>query len=299
MFTKIYLFFFIYAFLGWCVEVVYAAFNEGKFVNRGFLNGPYCPIYGFGVVAVVSLLMPIRENLFLLFLGSIFVTSAIELITGFILEKIFKNKWWDYSDIPFNIGGYICPLFSLMWGLACLIIVDRVHPMVSRLVNIIPNMASVIVLAVLTVVLIIDIIATVKTIFKLNRKMERIEELSAIIRKSSDELGKGLAAGAISLAIKKESIGHKIYQEKEKLEEKFEKAKREVESDIAEIIQKPKDSLENMKRALNKELSEINFFGYKRLIKAFPRLKTKYNKESLKLLKEHIFKKSKKKEENK
>ena len=108
-------FFFIYAFLGWCTEVIYACVNSGKFVNRGFLNGPYCPIYGFGVVAVVMCIYPAKDNLHVLFFGSVILTTALEFITGFILEKIFNEKWWDYSDEHFNIKGYICLKFSLMW----------------------------------------------------------------------------------------------------------------------------------------------------------------------------------------
>ena len=181
MFIRIYLFFFIYAFLGWCTEVVYAALTVGKFVNRGFLNGPLCPIYGFGIIAVVKFLMPVKNNLFLLFVGSIFITSLLELLTGFVLEKMFNHKWWDYSDKPFNIGGYICPLFSLMWGIACLIVVDKIHPMISGLVYIIPDTAAVVFLAITSIVLLVDLFATVNTIFKLNKKLKHIEELSAMI----------------------------------------------------------------------------------------------------------------------
>ena len=76
--------FFIYAFLGWCTEVSYAALNTGKFVNRGFLNGPVCPIYGFGVVIVLACLTPLKGNFVLLFLGSVVLTSALEWITGFL-----------------------------------------------------------------------------------------------------------------------------------------------------------------------------------------------------------------------
>ncbi|HVI41432.1 MAG TPA: putative ABC transporter permease, partial [Anaerovoracaceae bacterium] len=114
-------YFIIYAFLGWCTEVVYAAAKTGQFVNRGFLNGPYCPIYGFGVLFVIYLLHPVIDNLLYIFLGSVLITSAIELAGGYILEEIFHQKWWDYSDMPLNIGGYICLFFSLMWGLACLV----------------------------------------------------------------------------------------------------------------------------------------------------------------------------------
>ena len=105
--------FFIYAFLGWCLEVAYHALVTGQFINRGFLNGPWCPVYGFGALAVLACLLPLRENQFLLFLGSVAVTSAIEWLTGFALEKLFHQHWWDYSDQPFNLNGYICLRFSL------------------------------------------------------------------------------------------------------------------------------------------------------------------------------------------
>ena len=112
--------FFVYGFLGWCTEVAYAAVKQGKFVNRGFLNGPICPVYGIGVGVVVQFLTPVENNLVLLYISSTILVTAIEGITGFLLEKIFHNKWWDYSDMPFNIKGYVCLKFTILWGLAVL-----------------------------------------------------------------------------------------------------------------------------------------------------------------------------------
>ena len=82
----------IYAFIGWCTEVSYAALDRGIFVNRGFLNGPYCPIYGCGVLIVVVLLTPLKKNLLILYVGSFLLTSVLEFITGFVMEKVFHNK---------------------------------------------------------------------------------------------------------------------------------------------------------------------------------------------------------------
>lgn len=106
--------FLIYAFLGWCCEVAFAAVNKGKFVNRGFLNGPVCPIYGFGMLIVVLCLWSLRDKPFLLFLGSAALTTALEFVTGFVLERFFHDKWWDYSDMPFNVKGYICLKFTVL-----------------------------------------------------------------------------------------------------------------------------------------------------------------------------------------
>lgn len=109
-----YVFYFvIYAFLGWCTEVAYKAVTVGQFVNRGFLNGPVCPIYGFGMVFVIWALTPVTDNAFLLFVGGFVITTLLEGVTGFVLEKLFHAKWWDYSSEPFNIGGYVCLKFSI------------------------------------------------------------------------------------------------------------------------------------------------------------------------------------------
>lgn len=134
--------FFVYALLGWCTEVSYAALVTGKFVNRGFLNGPVCPIYGFGAAIIFLCLEPLKQNLLLLFLGSVLLTSLLELAAGFVLEKLFHQRWWDYSDEPFNLGGYICLRFSIAWGLIGLFVVDLLHPTVMLLVRLLPPYAG-------------------------------------------------------------------------------------------------------------------------------------------------------------
>ena len=126
------LYFFTYGFLGWCTEVAYATTKQHKFVNRGFLNGPICPIYGIGVGVVVQFLTPVRENLILLYITSTILVTLIEWVTGFLMDKIFHHKWWDYSGQPLNIGGYVCLLFSLVWGAACVLIVKIIHPLMHK-----------------------------------------------------------------------------------------------------------------------------------------------------------------------
>lgn len=169
--------FLIYGFVGWCTEVIFAAVNSGKFVNRGFLNGPICPIYGFGILAVVRLLKPFGNNILLLFVGSVLITSGLEYITGFLLEKLFHQKWWDYSDVPFNIQGYICLKFSLLWGLACMFIVEIIHPLVIKFIHLLPSTLSTILCAVFLSAAITDFILTLINVLKLPKKLHTIIEL--------------------------------------------------------------------------------------------------------------------------
>jgi uncharacterized membrane protein len=283
MMINIMWYFFIYAFLGWCTEIVYAAAETGEFVNRGFLNGPACPIYGVGVLVVLYLLYPVKDNILYMFLGSILITSAIEFIGGFTLEKVFHQKWWDYSDKPLNIGGYICPTFSLAWGLACLVVVDRIHPLIMSLVNWMPQTASKVFLAIVASLFVVDLIATVRVILKLNKKLEIIDDISLKIRETSDNIGENLANGAIALV-----------QKKDDLEESFEARKEIFEADMAEMKDAQKKAIAHRKQTLNelrkanRELLEATPFGQKRLLKAFPGLKSIDHKDALETLREFI-----------
>ena len=109
-------YFLIYSCIGWCLEVIYAAATTGQLVNRGFLNGPVCPIYGFGMIIVLFALTPLQHSILLLYIGGVILPSALELVGGWALYKLYHTRWWDYSDFPFNIGGYICLEFCLLWG---------------------------------------------------------------------------------------------------------------------------------------------------------------------------------------
>ncbi len=276
-------FFFIYAFIGWCTEVVYAAVESGEFVNRGFLNGPLCPIYGAGIIFVVYLLHPVQNNILYMFIGSVLITSGIELVGGFALEKIFHHRWWDYSDMPFNIGGYICPQFALVWGLACLLIVDRIHPLTISIVGLIPMAASQIILVVLGTLFIVDLMATVNFIFKLNKNLEIIDEISLKIKEASDSMGENLANGAIALANKTADV-----------EERLEAQKELLEADVSEIKHAQLQAMANRKQELAelsktyRELLEATPLTHIRLLKAFPGLKSLEHNEALEKMKHAI-----------
>ena len=129
-------YFLIYSCIGWCLEVIYAAATTGQLVNRGFLNGPVCPIYGFGMIIVLFTLTPLQHSILLLYIGGVILPSALELVGGWALYKIYHTRWWDYSDFPFNIGGYICLKFCLLWGVGTLVVMRVVHPVVANLVDV-------------------------------------------------------------------------------------------------------------------------------------------------------------------
>ncbi|MFC0904670.1 putative ABC transporter permease [Clostridium sp. MT-14] len=140
----LFLFFTFYSFLGWLIETTFASINRKSFVNRGFLNGPFCPIYGLGAVLVLqisSLIDTYSENysIFVGILLSVIVVTLLEYATGFILEKLFNCKWWDYSDSYANIRGYICPQYSLLWGILAFLVVQIIQPLASSAFLYVPD----------------------------------------------------------------------------------------------------------------------------------------------------------------
>ena len=191
----------IYAFIGWCVEVIYTTASRGIFVNRGFLSGPYCPIYGFGALLVLWVTTPFASSLFGLFLAATLLCSALELTAGWLMGIFFKQRWWDYSDYPFNIGGYICLEFSLIWGLACVFMVKIIQPMLMSVAPQLMSRAGLIILGLILVALLADIIATIKQMIKLKKQLLIIDEIDQRMRQISDGLGEklyGLSKTAIA-----------------------------------------------------------------------------------------------------
>lgn len=245
--------FFIYAFLGWCGEVLYAAAVERRFVNRGFLNGPVCPIYGMGVAIIALLMGPFAGNLLALFIGSMILGSALEWVAGFLLEMIFRQKWWDYSEEPHNLNGYVCLKFSVVWGFAGALVVRFVVPFTSRLAHLIPHTLGWVLLAVMGGLIIADLTVTVVAIIGLNRKLKMLELVAARLKAGSDKLGEELFEQAVSAKKRAELM----QLDAEKLRERYEQS------------------------------LQANLL-HRRLLKAFPDLKSLRHNEQLEALRERI-----------
>ena len=191
-------YFLIYSCLGWCLEVVYAAVTTGKLVNRGFLNGPVCPIYGFGMVIVLYVLTPLVDNTLLLYLGGVILPSALELVGGWALYKLYRTRWWDYSDYPFNIGGYICLEFCLLWGVGTLVVMRIVHPIIAGLVAMVPTLVGVILMCILYAVYATDVVATAIAASTLADTLDTMEKLGDSIHAVSDAMTELLGTTAMA-----------------------------------------------------------------------------------------------------
>ena len=194
-------YFLVYSCIGWCLEVVYAAVSTGQLVNRGFLNGPVCPIYGFGMIIVLFLLTPLQHSLLLLYIGGVILPSTLELAGGWALYKLYHTRWWDYSDYPFNIGGYICLEFSLLWGVGTLIVMKMVHPVIAGLIEMIPPLVGLILMILLYAVYAADTIATAFAASDLARDLDALEKVADSMHAVSDAMTELLGRGAMDMTV--------------------------------------------------------------------------------------------------
>lgn len=263
------LYFFVYGFLGWCTEVIFAAFKQHRFVNRGFLNGPICPIYGVGVTLVVACLEAFQSNLLLLYLSSVILVTILEGVTGWAMDKLFHNKWWDYSKLPLNIGGYVCLLFSLIWGVACVVIVYFIHPLIHQMLSWIPHVIGLVLIVILAAALIADIIVTSSAILKFNQYLERLKHITDELHEISDQIGEELYQNAM-----------RVLDVQEESRQKLDDVKLEISEEIRMQIVELKTRAQNLGEKIPKPA--------RRLVKAFPKLESRNYKTQLELFRQKL-----------
>lgn len=240
-------FFIIYSFLGWWLEVSFQTIKLKKFVNRGFLNGPLTPIYGFGMTILLYFLTPLRNKVFLLFLGAVFLTSLLEFLTGFLLEKFFHDKWWDYSELPFNIKGYIALPFSIAWGLGAVFIIKVIHPIIVRLVSFLENPIGEILLILLIFYFLADFFITLLAILKIKERFTLLDKMAQQLELYSDEIG-------IEIYKKTDLILKTINQ-------KLNEHRKSKKMDLTEL------------NKMQAKIKEKKSYVHKRIEKAYPNLK--------------------------
>jgi Predicted membrane protein len=133
--SEIIVLFFTYSFIGWLWETCYCSIKDHHFAYRGFLFGPYCPVYGFAVTTILITTFPFQDNIFLLFVVGFIVASIFEYVASWLLEKLFHMKLWDYSHLKGNIQGRVAPQISFFWGIGVVLLVNFVQPIVQRIIN--------------------------------------------------------------------------------------------------------------------------------------------------------------------
>ena len=162
--------------IGWLLEVVWTFITDKKLVNRGFLIGPYCPIYGTGCILMILLLQKYSDDILVLFIMSMLICSILEYATSYFMEKIFKARWWDYSNRKFNINGRICLETLIPFGILGCVLIYALNPFVSKLIKAIPSNILIIISGIVFIAFLIDNIVSFKVISKIKVSSQKLIE---------------------------------------------------------------------------------------------------------------------------
>ncbi|MGM9979536.1 MAG: putative ABC transporter permease [Clostridium sp.] len=271
-----FVYFVLYSFLGWVCETIYCSIDDKKFVNRGFLNGPFCPIYGTGALLVIDIFMKYKDDLVVLFILSVVITSIVEYITSYLLEKIFNLQLWDYSTYSFNLNGRVCLKNSLLFGVLSILAVEVIHPAVEGFLSRLPVWFLITFTGTLVVYFICDVFITVKALIQINKKAgHRQMQL--------DELAK----------LRNEYIAKNKKEDNKKEGKILQLIK---EGRIRELLKEEKIKAFMTEEKLKDLMDVPNKFVHRRVIKAFPGMKSKKYPDAIKQFKKEIgdFKKKRK-----
>ena len=172
-------FFFIYCFFGWIFESTYVSLKKRQFVNRGFLRLPLLPLYGTGAVMMLWVSLPVKDNLFLVYVSGVVAATVLEYVTGWGMERLFKMKYWDYSNQRFNVKGYICLISSIAWGFLTILLTEVIHRPIERYVLGLPLMVDLVCVIVVSLLFAADTAESVKAALDLAKVLDAMTNMRA------------------------------------------------------------------------------------------------------------------------
>ena len=244
-----FLLFLIYSFIGWLIEVIGKLIEKHKFINRGFLVGPICPIYGHGCLLMILTLSRYKDNPLTLFIYAIFICSLLEYFTSFFMEKIFKARWWDYTNRKFNINGRVCLQNLVIFGILGTFIVFVANPFLIKYINMIPITTLHIILGIFSFIFLLDTIVSYKLIFELKDISRELKDNTIEI---SEKVKKRIRSWKIGLYRRFVRAFPRIkdyvrYNRWEEIKKKIEESKEGIKEKIVESTSEIKEKIQQIK----------------------------------------------------
>ena len=239
-------FFYLYCFAGWIFESAYVSILKKRLVNRGFLRLPLLPLYGTGAVMMLWVSLPFEDNLLLVYLSGVVAATILEYVTGWTMERLFKMKYWDYSDQRFNFRGYICLSSSIAWGFLTILLTEVLHPPVARLVQGIPAAADIAGVLILSVFFAEDTVQSVRDALDLGRALEAMTSMKAelddiqvqlaLLRAdASDRVSEYREDAAQRLAVAREDAAQKLAGAREDAAQKLADAREDAATRVEQL----------------------------------------------------------------
>ena len=226
-------FFYIYCFFGWIFESTYVSLKQHHFVNRGFLRLPMLPLYGTGAVMMLWVSLPVKDNLLLVYCSGVVAATLLEYVTGYVMERLFKVRYWDYSSQKFNLHGYICLTSSIAWGFLTILMTEVIHRPIERFVLNLPPSLEWCLLGIVSGCFVMDTIQSTREALSLAKTLESVAKLRADLEEMQ-----------VQLALLKAET-----------EQNIENAKEELRASVAESVEAHKEMVSARREALEEAVA--------------------------------------------
>ncbi len=257
--------FLFYCFFGWCFESIYVSIRSKKLINRGFMRGPFLPLYGTGAIMMILVSKPFTTNIFFMFIAGCIGATVLELVTGVLMESIFKVRYWDYSNERLNYKGHICLQVSLVWGLLTILMTEVINKPVENLLSEIPSSVLTFVTTMLSIILIIDFFFSFVAALDIAEILIRMERAKISAKEEMEIMRKRLDVYvAVADDVKEDlldEIENRVHKYKKEIlastkgfREFYRRAM--IKGNPTMISRKFKDSLEEIKEHINEKIGK-------------------------------------------
>lgn len=287
-------FFYFYCFFGWVFESAYVSLKKRKFVNRGFMRGPFLPIYGSGAIMMLIVSMPFQENLILTYLAGCVGATVLEFVTGAVMEALFKVRYWDYSDQRFNYKGYICLSSTLAWGVLTIIMTDFLHKFVERMILNIPEMVVNVITVLISFYMVVDFTLSFKAAMDLRDVLSGLEKAKEEMERIQKRLDVIIAVTNDEIEVRKQERKLRTEELVEDLEARFDRIKTRIFASPTEILEDVREEILELRsrylveKERGQQYKRLQSFYQRHLIKGNPTMRSIRFHEALEELKRAV-----------
>ncbi|MDY2699003.1 MAG: hypothetical protein SOV61_05600 [Lachnospiraceae bacterium] len=287
-------FFYFYCFFGWVFESTFVSVKSRKFVNRGFMRGPFLPIYGSGAIMMLVVSMPFQDNILLTYFAGCIGATALELVTGMTMEALFKVRYWDYSNQKFNYKGHICLSSTIAWGFLTILMTEFVHKGVEKIVFAIPSLLLSILTIIITVCIVSDFTLSFKAALDLRDVLVGLEKAKDEMERIQRRLDVLIAVANDEIETLKQERGLRVDELMESVEAKFDAVKERIRINPFEFVDDVREEISELRsKYLVEKEHRLQFKGLKdfyqrSLIKGNPTMRSKRFEDALEELKKAV-----------
>lgn len=284
-------FFYFYCFFGWVFESTYVSLKKKQLVNRGFMRGPFLPIYGSGGIMMLVVSMPFQDNVFLTYIAGCIGATALEFFTGMTMEALFKVRYWDYSDQKFNYKGHICLSSTIAWGFLTILMTEFLHRGVERVVFALPELLVTIVTVVISCVMLVDMTLSVKAAMDLRDLLIALEKAKEEMERIQKRLDVIVAVANDEIEMRRMERSMKIDELMEDIEERFNSFKERMKLEPSAFVEEIREEIQELRTKYLVEKEHRQHFKrlrsmYQRsLLKGNPSMRSARFEEALEELK--------------